>query len=967
MVVDLPPRYCIVRPLVEGDAYAVVDDVIDREGDARVRVHGVPSGRDLVVAPSKLRAGFLPGMGVREVAVNALRASRGRGHVIALRELAGRDQVAVSFESTGEIAWVPFERLQRVADVRERVATWAPPPKAGSAERVRLCMLAHLLSRWHQMTGGLAHLDVDPLPHQLHLVHHILRSGNLNWLIADDVGLGKTIEVGLLVSALRARPGFDRLLIVTPGGLVRQWREELLERFGIDDARVYGEDFKVDDPRHWRLYPTVIASIDRLKRPEHLELLANAPPFGLVVFDEAHRLSRSSSGGRVSTTQRFRVAKMIRERCESLVLLTATPHQGRADRFHALLELLRPELRSFIESQPHRVPEILGDCVFRNRKLFVTDADGEFLFRGHDTRQVTVPSAPSYAAFEARLAKYFRDAAKAAAQMDRRRASAVGFVITIMRKLAASSPAAIHRALTRRLERLQSPEQDEALDAVPDQTDDEAEVGDERFVEEEHAQAAERVALRFFEGEEEQLTALIGQAGYLLSQDVKLRAFMGEIVGRLMEQDRDTRLLVFTEYRATLESVREALAAQFGDGRVGVIHGGCGMDERRAVVRDFNYGALQFVVSSEAGGEGLNLHVRCHTLVNYDLPWNPMRLVQRLGRLYRYGQSERVVMFNLRTVNSLDDRIVTGMYDRIEAICEDMCQVGEEYDRERLAADVLGGLVSHLDVAEVLRGARDRGAHRTETEIEDALRSAREALELHESLFSSAQTFEPTTQSDMLRLTTQHVEAFVRGMLVAIGCSIVGTTHRGRVFRTKLTPDVMKALRLGQREHLELTTDRSLAARFGPRVEALDAKHPLLVYLVEQAKSPGFEAEIGAAHNLPAENTLFLFALRWQDASSQVIDDEYVAVATNGAGTPAVNGDGVTAWLASPAVEAAVPSGEESRRKAYADAVRAVEGRLAARTVPGVDPSGIELICGVLPGARSSKVGSGVRPTTETR
>ncbi|MCB9537263.1 MAG: DEAD/DEAH box helicase [Myxococcales bacterium] len=958
MVMEIPPRHCIVRPFVDGDAYAVVDQVIDREGDPRVRVHGVPSGRDVIVSSAELRAGFLPGMAVREFVASALRSSRGRGHVIAMRELAGRDQVAVSFETTGEIAWIPFERLQRVADVRERIVTWAPPPKPGSAERVRLCMLAHLLSRWHQMTGGLAHIDVDPLPHQLHLVHHILRSGNLNWLIADDVGLGKTIEVGLLVSALRTRPGFERLLIVTPGGLVRQWREELLDRFGIDDARVYGDDFKVDDPRHWRLYPTVIASIDRLKRPEHLEALAKAPSFGLVVFDEAHRLSRRSSGGRLSMTQRFRAAQVLRDRCQSLLLLTATPHQGRADRFHALLELLRPELRTFIESQPHRVPEVLGDCVFRNRKLFVTDADGGFLFRGHDTRQIAVPSAPVYGAFEARLAKYFKDAAKAAARMEHRRAMAVGFVITIMRKLAASSPAAIHRSLMRRLERLNAPFPDEELDAIPTQDDGDGEAEDERFVEEEHARAAERVTLRFFDGEEDQLNALIGLASHLLSLDVKLRAFMGQIVDRLVERDRDARLLVFTEYRATLECVQQALAARFGRDRVGVIHGGCTMEERRAVVSGFNYGALQFVVSSEAGGEGLNLHVRCHTLVNYDLPWNPMRLVQRLGRLYRYGQSERVVMFNLRTSNSLDDRVVAGMYDRIDAICQDLCQVADEYDRERLAADLLGGLVSHLDVADVLNAARDRGAHRTEAEIEEAIRSAREALELHESLFSKAQTFEPTTQSDMLRLTAQHVEAFVRGMLLAVGCSIVGTTHRGRVLRVKLTPEVIKALRLGQREHLEVTTDKSLAARFGPRVEALDAKHPLLAYLVEQATSPQFEAEIGAAHSLPGGADLFLFSLKWQDASSHVIDDEFAVVATNGVDTPTVNGDTVPTWLATPAVDAAVPGGEGSRRRAYAEAVRVAEHRLAGRTLPGVEPAGLELVCGVLSGTRTSAPGS---------
>ena len=951
MAFETPVRHCVVRPFAEADSYAVVEQIYERAHEVRLRVRGVPSGRDQIMDPAGLRAGFIPGMAVREVAATALRSSRGRGHVVGLRELAGRDQVAVSFEATGELAWVPFERLQRVADVRERVATWSPEPNEGAADRVRLHMLAHLLSRWHQMTGGLSHLDIDPLPHQLHLVHHIIRSGNLNWLIADDVGLGKTIEVGLLISALRARPGYERILIVTPGGLVRQWREELVGRFGIDDARVYGDDFRVDDPRQWRLYPTMIASIDRLKRAEHLQRLELAPSFDMVIFDEAHRLSRHSYGGRETTTQRFRVAEALRERSRNLLLLTATPHQGRSDRFHALLELLRPEIRELLRAEPHRVPELLGDCVFRNRKLFVTDAQGEFIFRGHDTRQVSVPSAPAHAAFEARLSRYLRDAARAAALMDRRRAFAVSFVITMMRKLAASSPAAIHRALERRLSRLRASPADDGLDGLPDDSDDDAEHGDERFLEEERATAAEKVALRFFEGEEEQLGSLIAQARGLLDEDLKLAAFMGEIVEPLTERDPHTRLLVFAEYRATLESVHKVLTQRFGETSVGVIHGGCDMEERRAVVHAFCYGDLQFVVSSEAGGEGLNLHLRCHTLVNYDLPWNPMRLVQRLGRLYRYGQTQRVVMFNLRTANSLDDRVVAGMYDRIEQICADMSQVADEYEQERLAADILGGLVSHLEVREVLAGARGRTAERTQEEIDAALERAREAQELQESLFSAAQTYEPTAKSDQLRLTSEHIDAFVRGTLTAIGCGIVQTTHQNKVFRVKLTPAVVKALSLGQREHLELTVDRSLANRFAPRVEMLDSNHPLLGYLLDRARAPDFEAEIAAAHQLPGGRALFFFALRWQDASSQVVDEEYVTVSAGGPSLPTINADGSARWLASRAPDARRPTLEAERREAFQEAVRAAEERLAARTLSGVVPGGIELVCGVLPGS----------------
>ena len=181
----------------------------------------------------------------------------------------------MDFPETGTRVWLPYENLKQIRGVRHAFARPREPFR-GDAERFRLRCLAYALELWNENTGALSHLDIDPLPHQIHLVHQILASGNLNWLIADDVGLGKTIEVGMLLAALQQRDVFRRILIVTPAGLTQQWKDELHFKFGMSEFQIYGVDFEVNDGRHWRLYNHVIGSIDRFKAEGHKESLLGA-------------------------------------------------------------------------------------------------------------------------------------------------------------------------------------------------------------------------------------------------------------------------------------------------------------------------------------------------------------------------------------------------------------------------------------------------------------------------------------------------------------------------------------------------------------------------------------------------------------------------------------------------------------------------------------------------------------------
>lgn len=274
---------------------------------------------------TELRSGIQRDWTVQDVPLSATRRSLGTGRVVGHRQLGGREQVLIQLDDDGRSVWLPYENLRRVKDVRIRYVRAETGPD-DHPQRFRLRLLAHALDNWNQLTGSLDRLDVDPLPHQIQLVHRILTSGNYDWLIADDVGLGKTIEVGLLLAALRRAGRARRVLIVCPAGLTRQWQDELRYKFD-QEYLIYGTDVSVNNPKHWKIYDRVIVSIDRAKLDTHVELFRQAGSWDVVVFDEGHKLTRHASGERA---QRYRLAEALRPQADAFLLLS-----GNGDRLHA--------------------------------------------------------------------------------------------------------------------------------------------------------------------------------------------------------------------------------------------------------------------------------------------------------------------------------------------------------------------------------------------------------------------------------------------------------------------------------------------------------------------------------------------------------------------------------------------------------------------------------------------------------
>ncbi len=768
--------------------------------------------------------------------------------------------VLVQLHRTGESRWLPFERLVRVRDARHRYEQ-ADIKDGDGAERFRLKTLAYALDSWNQITGALDRLDVDPLPHQIDLVHRIMTSDHSNWLIADDVGLGKTIEVGLLLAAMKRRRQARRVLVVCPAGVVQQWQDEMRFKFN-EDFRIYGLDFNIGQASHWQSFDKVVVSIDRAKAATHSSTFAESGPWDVIVFDEAHHLSKTEGA---TVTQRYRLAERLQSLTDSFIFLTGTPHQGKTDQFVNVLLLLRPDLRGRL-AQMIADPSVVADVVLRNRKSLVTDATGDFLFRGQDTNLVEVPLSEAAREFDRRLQRYIRDG-YAASDVGGTKGRAVGFVMTTYRKLASSSVAAIESALLRRRAKLSGVAEDSVRrDTLPsfEEFEDAFEEGEDG--EDDLDSMSDRVATLavggrpFFVDELDMLSDLCEVAKTVKQDDRKLSRFLTEIVDPLYA--RGVKLLVFTEYRATQDYLVDALKRRYPNCGVCQINGGMNLATKRRNIDEFNTSS-SFMVSTEAGGEGINLHWHCHVLVNYDLPWNPRRLVQRAGRLYRYGQRERVVVFNLMAGDGFDNRALGMLLDRVSRIARDMSNVSVEY-HDGLETEIVGEILERVDVAQILASNREMDIERSRSEIDDAVDRARRAQSLQEKLFSHVEGYDPSQAAALHAFGPTEVLAFLEGVLPRRGIQVRTRLHDGRVLEVVLPAELRgRYSEFGGRTVVRITVDRRLALR-DERNVPMDFASVFFSELIEFAKSPEFGGDYAVLRSQNA-GALGIYKVRWQN------------------------------------------------------------------------------------------------------
>ncbi len=580
--------------------------------------------------------------------------------VLEQRTLFGRQIAKVMVEGGNAVHSVPAESLlpDRPFDLPSALST-----VAGARIWAALgsdLFLAPLVSK------------VLPLPHQFRVLRKTLSSFPVRMMLADEVGMGKTIEAGLVLKEMKLRGVVERVLVLAPKSLLLQWIVEMDTLFGEPFDLVlpgnWGADMALRGDNAWKRHTQVVTSVDSVKPKEaqrgwsrekvekyNVERFHDLIGAGwdLVIIDESHKVAGSSED-----VSRYELAKELAKAVPHVLLLSATPHSGKSDAFRRLLALLDPA--SFGTGVP-LTKEIVETVVIRTEKRSATDSDGKSLFAPRSTRLVTVPFAPRHALQKQLyedVSEYVVDSHNKAMRTGN---SGSRLLLILLQRLMSSSSRAIRRFLQQRADVLSG---GEATGRAPSE--------DALTDEEDMDTLAEGVLFTVQASSEElkdvqrllELAVRVEQAG----PDARAEALYEQMM-RLAQEDSEPskKFLVFTEFTATQEMLTEFLE---GRGYTLVtLNGGMDIAERKAAVEAFRHEA-QVLISTDAGGEGLNMQF-AHVVINYDLPYNPMRVEQRIGRVDRIGQKREVKAINLVLENSVEARLYDIWQMKLARILEE--------------------------------------------------------------------------------------------------------------------------------------------------------------------------------------------------------------------------------------------------------------------------------------------------------
>jgi SNF2 family DNA or RNA helicase len=480
---------------------------------------------------------------------------------------------------------------------------------------------------------------------------HLLTQPQIRFLIADDPGAGKTVMAGLTHKELKFRGLVERTLIVTPANLTDQWRRELQDKFGevftvVNRATVsstYGRNV-------WEDQPQCITSVDFVARQDDILNQLRDVRWDMVIVDEAHKMAAYRYGTKVNKTQRYEFGEFMQDRTDHLLFLTATPHKGDPDNFALLLQLLDKDLYAtgdiLAEASAHGENRIMIRRLKEDMKKF----DGSPCFPPRKVQTLPYQLTPDELALYEAVTDYVQHNFQRAMQAENRN---VGLALTVLQRRLASSMAAIRLSLERRLKRLKELQRlgkiKQEFGEIPDDMDDLTEADRWKFEDELVERLTMAGTMAELEAEIADLEGLVKLAKHN-EKHVPETKFedLREVVSRHLA-GREERLLVFTEHKDTLDFlVRKLTDRGF---YCCTIHGGMPLEKRIDAERDFFEHKPSIMVATEAAGEGINLQF-CSLMVNYDIPWNPNRLEQRMGRIHRYKQEHEVMIFNLVAKNT---------------------------------------------------------------------------------------------------------------------------------------------------------------------------------------------------------------------------------------------------------------------------------------------------------------------------
>ena len=675
--------------------------------------------------------------------------------------------------------WLPAKD----AIVRVRASQLRPPAETAPRSPAWLSYLTAAARVSDALTQDVLLAPIEasviPLPHQIRALSRAVSDDRVRYLLADEVGLGKTIEAGLIMRELKLRGKVRRTLVVVPKGLVTQWVAEMRTHLDEEFRLFIPSDFSAfrriaQEDNVWQTYDQVVCPMDSVKpldarrgwsrdrvaeyNRDRFEDLT-AAGWDLIIVDEAHRL-----GGGTEQVARYKLGRGLAEAAPYLLLLSATPHQGKTDAFHRLLSLVDED--AFPD--PGSISrERVQPFVIRTEKRRAIDAEGQPLFKPRTTRPVPIAWEERHGQqrtlYDA-VTEYVREGYNQA-MLEKK--SYIGFLMILMQRLVTSSTAAIRTTLERRLEALAAPS--EQLLLFP-------ELSEEEWVEldgQEQIDTLLTTRLKALKNERAEVKLLLEAARRTekAAVDAKAEALL-DWVYRLQQEegDPDLKVLIFTEFVPTQEMLREFLTDR--GFLVVCLNGSMGMEERAKVQRSFGEGS-RVLVSTDAGGEGLNLQF-CHVVINYDIPWNPMKLEQRIGRVDRIGQEHAVRAINFVVQDTVEHRVREVLEEKLAVILEEF---GVDKTGDILDSAQAGQLFDDLYVEAILRPeALDKKVDSVVSQVREQGKAVRESG----SILGSTEELDPGQARSLMTHPLPHwVERMTVNYVVAHGG---GAQRNGRAW-----------------------------------------------------------------------------------------------------------------------------------------------------------------------------------------
>jgi superfamily II DNA or RNA helicase len=755
------------------------------------------------------------------------------------------------------------------------------------------------------------------LPHQLEAVYdYLLKLARVRFLLADDAGAGKTIMAGLLIRELELRGLAERILIVCPANLSFQWQRELKEKFDAKFLVLKGDDIRDQfGVNQWLEQKKIITSLDLAKRKDILPGLRQVH-WDFVIVDEAHRMSAADESHK---SLRYKLGELLRDTTDHMLLLTATPHKGDPLNFSLFLQLLDADAYADVRSIREAMDRRRAPFYLRRTKEAMVyfperRPDGTWVAENIFTKRIphTVEFQIDGAEFDlyrdiTRFVK--QQSIRAAARGDDPRARAVGFLMSLYQRRLASSTYAMRRSLEKRAKRLEEglKRAQELVRLAPPDLPDPQEL--EEMEESERERLEETLEAITLASNAEQVREEIHHLKTLADEaravedsgsEAKLSRLKDLLQNEGFFDQSDKRLLIFTEFKDTLDYLLERFKT-WGF-RVGCIHGGMkpgSRDEpgtRLHAEQQFREGAIQILVATEAAGEGINLQV-CNILFNYDIPWNPNRLEQRMGRIHRYGQRKNCLIFNFVATNTIEGRVLQRLLDKLQEIRDALDDdavfnvVGEVLPAahvERVLRDYYAGHLGDADLEErLLRNVDERQFRAICQNALEGLASKRLNLEM---------LIERRARAQERRVVPETIARFIREAAEFVPLTLTTFPRLPHTFEPGRTPAILKRYEQDPNWRLpalavkypRCSTDRDTAET--NNLEWVTPGHPLFEAIRRHTYARALEVFGKGAcfYSLQHENParIDFFRARVVDGLGQVIHERLFAVEVSEEGEP---------------------------------------------------------------------------------